>query len=124
KRYSDFEDVKRTLHRSKQAGMMNLLNYHLSDTWSDPQKQRVPAAWLSVVDNLPVLKDSLYNHIYGTLEALGKEQLIPEMVQIGNETNKGILLSPKDDSLNALDWDRNAQLFNIGIKAVRDFEKA
>jgi arabinogalactan endo-1,4-beta-galactosidase len=124
KRYSDFEDVKRTLHRSKDAGMMNLLNYHLSDTWSDPQKQRVPAAWLPVVDNLPVLKDSLYNHIYGTLEALGKENLIPEMVQIGNETNKGILLSPKDDSLNALDWDRNSQLFNIGIKAVRDFEKA
>ncbi len=124
KRYSDFEDVKRTLHRSKEAGMMNLLNYHLSDTWSDPQKQRVPAAWLPIVDNLPILKDSLYNHIYGTLEALGKEQLIPEMVQIGNETNKGILLSPLDDSLNTLDWERNAQLFNIGIKAVRDFEKA
>lgn len=44
------------------------------------------------------------------------------MIQIGNETNKGILLSPEDNMIWTLDWERNAALFNHAIKAVEDFE--
>lgn len=123
-RYSDFEDVKKSIGRAKAEGMAVLLDFHLSDNWADPGKQRVPNAWLPVVNNLPVLKDSLYNYIYNTLDQLHQEGLTPEMVQIGNETNKGILLSPADDSKWTLDWPRNAQLFNSAISAVRAFETA
>ena len=124
-RYSDLADVKRSMTMAKQHGMPVLLNFHLSDNWADPSKQVVPAAWAPVVDDLPVLKDSLYNYIYGTLESLAAEGLTPEMVQIGNETNKGILQSQEDnDSGWKLDWNRNSQLFNRAIEAVRDFEVA
>ncbi|GLR15547.1 glycoside hydrolase family 53 protein [Portibacter lacus] len=122
KRYSDLPDVKKAIKRARDKGMDVLLDFHLSDNWSDPSKQLVPAVWLSVVDNLPVLQDSLYQYIYKTLDELQKEDLLPEMVQIGNETNKGILLSPQDNEGWKLDWDRNAALFNTGIKAVRDFD--
>lgn len=121
-RYSDFEDVKKSIGRAKAAGMDVLLDFHLSDNWADPGKQRVPNAWLPVVNNLPVLKDSLYNYIYNTLDQLYLEGLTPEMVQIGNETNKGILLSPADDAIWTLNWPRNAELFNSAISAVRAFE--
>ena len=122
-RYSDFSDVKRSIQRAKSAGMQVLLDFHLSDNWADPGKQLVPAAWLPVVNNLPVLKDSLYNYISNTLLALDQEDLLPEMVQIGNETNKGILLSPEDNAADwTLDWNRNAQLFNRAIEAVRAVE--
>ena len=69
-RYSDFQDVKKSIQRAKDAGMEVLLDFHLSDNWADPSKQLVPEAWLSVVDDLPVLKDSLYNYIFQTLSIL------------------------------------------------------
>ena len=122
-RYSDLQDVKRSIQRAREQNMKVLLDYHLSDDWADASHQLVPAAWLSVVDNLPLLKDSLYNYISGTLLQLDEEGLLPEMVQIGNETNKGILLSPQDDQSGwVLDWNRNSQLFNTAIQAVRDVE--
>lgn len=124
-RYSDFQDVRKSIMRAKVAGMQVLLDFHLSDNWADPEKQRVPTAWEGVVNDLPLLKDSLYNYISKTLLALDGEGLLPEMVQIGNETNKGILLSPEDDAGGwTLDWNRNSQLFNRAIEAVRDVESA
>ena len=125
KRYSDFQDVRKSIMRAKAAGMQVLLDFHLSDNWADPGKQRVPAAWEGVVNDLSLLKDSLYNYISQTLLALDSEGLLPEMVQIGNETNKGILLSPQDDASGwVLDWNRNSQLFKRAIDAVRDVETA
>lgn len=122
-RYSDLADVKRSIRRAKDAGMAVLLDFHLSDTWSDPGRQILPEAWAPVVNNLPVLKDSLYNYIRQTLLALDADSLLPEMVQIGNETNKGIMQSAAADEAGwALDWPRNAALFNEGIRAVRSVE--
>lgn len=125
RRYSDLADVKMAIARAKAEGMHVLLDFHLSDNWADPSKQVVPTAWASVVDNLPVLKDSLYNYIHLVLSQLDDENLLPEMVQIGNETNRGILLSQQvNDAGWSLDWDRNSQLFNKAIDAVRDIETA
>ncbi len=120
--YSDLADVKLAIARAKDHNLQVLLDFHLSDNWADPSKQLVPEAWLSVVDQVDILKDSLYNYIYGTLESLKDEGLLPEIVQIGNETNKGILLSPEDNKVWTLNWARNAKLFKAGFKAVNDFE--
>ena len=123
-RYSDLSDVKKSIARAKDQNMDVLLDFHLSDNWADPSKQLVPEAWLSVVDNTSILKDSLYNYIYTTLTDLYEDNLLPEMIQIGNETNKGILLSPSDNQTWTLDWSRNAELFNAALDAVEDFETA
>lgn len=119
-RYSDLDDVKKSIRRVKGHGMKVLLNFHLSDNWADPSKQLVPGAWLDVVDETEILKDSLHQYIRNTLMELAAEGLLPEMVQIGNETNRGILLSPKDNETWTLDWPRNIILFNAAIQAVRD----
>src|SRR5688572_10140699 len=122
-RYSDFNDVRLSIMRAKAEGMDVLLDFHLSDTWADPSHQVIPAAWLPVVDNLPALQDSVYNYIYSTLGKLATEGLLPEIVQIGNETNKGILLTQEvNDAGWTLDWDRNSSLFNSAISAVHDIE--
>ncbi len=123
KRYSDFQDVRKSILRAKTAGLAVLLDFHFSDLWADPQRQIVPKAWEPVVGNLPVLKDSLKNYVKSTLLALDSEGLLPEMVQIGNETNRGILLSPAQNAAGwSLDWPRNAALFNAAIQAVREVE--
>lgn len=125
KRYSDLQDVRKSIQRAKAAGMKVLLDFHLSDFWADPNRQLAPAAWWGVTDNLPALKDSVYQYIYSTLLALHTEGLLPEMVQIGNETNRGILLAPAVDAAGwSLDWNRNSQLFKRAIEAVRDVESS
>lgn len=120
KLYSHIPDVTKSISRAKQNGMKVLLDFHLSDNWADPSKQLVPAAWAPVVENTAVLKDSVYNYIYKTLMDLDALGLLPDMVQVGNETNRGIVLSPEDNAKFTLEWPRNAILFNAGLKAVRD----
>jgi arabinogalactan endo-1,4-beta-galactosidase len=123
KRYSDLADVRKSIARAKAAGMRVLLDFHLSDDWADPAKQVVPAAWAPVANNLPALTDSLYNYIFKTLDALDAAGLLPELVQIGNETNRGILLSAQQNATGwSLDWKRNSTLFNAALKAVRAVE--
>lgn len=124
-RYSDYTDVKKSMQRAQAEGMDVLLDFHLSDIWADPSNQVVPAAWSGVVNNLNVLKDSLYNYVHKTLTDLNAAGLLPAMVQIGNETNKGILLSQAvNDAGWSLDWSRNTTLFNSAIQAVRDVEQS
>jgi arabinogalactan endo-1,4-beta-galactosidase len=120
-RYSDFEDVRLSISRAKTLGFAVLLDFHLSDTWADPGHQVVPAAWASVVDDQNLLADSLYNYIYQTLFRLGNEGLLPNIVQIGNETNRGILLSQEtNDQGWSLDWTRNVFLFQAAASAIDD----
>ncbi|WP_235298326.1 glycoside hydrolase family 53 protein [Portibacter marinus] len=123
KRYSDLQDVKKSIQRAKEHDMSVLLDFHLSDEWADPGKQIIPKAWEGVANDLEVLKDSLYNYIYSTLSSLHNDGLLPDMVQVGNETNKGILQTKEDNQEWKLEWPRNAELFNHGIKAVRDIAR-
>jgi arabinogalactan endo-1,4-beta-galactosidase len=119
-RYGDLEDVAVSIARAKAQGMDVLLDFHLSDTWADPGNQVIPAAWAAVVDNQTVLGDSLYNYILATLTALGQQGLLPDIVQIGNETNKGILLSQEtNDSGWTLNWNRNKFLFQKAADAIK-----
>lgn len=121
--YSDLDDVKRAIAKAKAHNMSVLLDFQLSDTWADSKKQVVPKNWVNIVDDTERLKDTLYDYIFQTLLELQTENLLPEMVQIGNETNKEILLPKTTDATWKMNWERNAILFNSAITAVRDFEK-
>jgi arabinogalactan endo-1,4-beta-galactosidase len=115
--YSNFNDVKKTIQRAKGQGMNVLLDFHYSDTWADPGKQQIPADWLSEIDDTEALGNLLYNYTYETLNNLSALNLLPDMVQVGNEINTMIL--QKDEFVSPIDWERNASLINKGIKAVR-----
>jgi arabinogalactan endo-1,4-beta-galactosidase len=120
--YSNFEDVKKSIERAKSEGMKVLLDFHYSDTWADPSKQEIPAAWLNQINNTDALGELLYNYTYSTLETLASENLLPDIVQIGNEIN-GMILQ-QGELVWPIDWNRNATLINRGIKAVRDISIA
>jgi arabinogalactan endo-1,4-beta-galactosidase len=117
KQYSNLADVEKTIQRAKNAGMAVNLDFHYSDRWADPGNQETPAAWQGLALN--VLKDSVYNYTLATLNYLKSKNLTPEMVQIGNETNTGMLF-PVGQVVNN-NWTSLAALLNSGIKAVRDF---
>lgn len=117
--YSTMEDVKRSIARAKAQNFEILLDFHYSDTWTDPGKQQIPAAWLEHIDDTETLGQLLYDYTFNTLVELSEENLTPDIVQVGNEINAMIL---QDGDLEwPIDWERNSTLINKGIKAVRDF---
>ncbi|KAA3702837.1 arabinogalactan endo-1,4-beta-galactosidase [Bacteroides salyersiae] len=120
--YSTLDDAKKSISRAKDLGMYVLLDFHYSDTWTDPQQNYVPAAWLPVVDNLEVLSDSVYCYTYYTLVHLKKSNLLPDWVQIGNEINKNIMVRDTTE-LTPVNLKRNVRLLCAGIKAVRHFNE-
>lgn len=116
--YSNFTDVKKTIRRAKEQGMKVLLDFHYSDTWADPSKQEIPAAWLPQLNNAEALGNLLYNYTHTTLTELVNANLQPDIVQVGNEIN-GMILQ-QGDLQWPINWTRNSSLINKGIKAVRD----
>ncbi|HKO81364.1 MAG TPA: glycosyl hydrolase 53 family protein [Chitinophagaceae bacterium] len=117
KMYYDLAGTEKTIRRAKENGMAVNLDIHYSDRWADPAHQETPAAWV----NLPiaVLKDSVYNYTLHVLNYLKSKDLVPEMVQVGNETNAGMLWPLGKVENN--NWQNFAALLNSGISAVRDF---
>lgn len=121
--YSTFTDAARTIRQSKNNNMKVLLDFHYSDTWADPHKQYIPAAWAHLHDDTRALGEALYEYTYETLLTLSHQQLLPEYVQIGNETNSEILQRESEMQEEHIDWPRNVALLNQGLQAVADFNE-
>lgn len=117
-KYSNLADVEKTIRRAKAAGMQVLLDFHYSDDWADGDHQPIPKAWIGMSPEQTA--KALYDYSYATLTQLDRAGLMPEMVQVGNETNLGIAVG---EHKKPIDWHRNALLFNAGIRAVRDAGK-
>ncbi len=117
-KYSNLADVEKTIRRARAAGMQVLLDFHYSDDWADGDKQLVPAAWAGM--NTEQQAQALYDYTRNILGTLDSQGLMPEMVQVGNETNPELMGGKKDRPIN---WERNATLLNAGIRAVRDAGK-
>ncbi len=115
--YSNYTDVKYAIERAKAEGLKVLLDFHYSDTWADPDKQEIPEAWLADIDNTENLGILLYNYTYNTLDSLAQDNLLPDIVQVGNEINAMIL--QQGELVWPIDWERNSHLINKGIEAVR-----
>jgi arabinogalactan endo-1,4-beta-galactosidase len=122
--YNDLKDVEKSIKLCKEQGLSVLLDLHYSDSWADPEKQEIPGAW-TAIRSLSILKDSVYQYTFKTLKYLDQKGLMPEMVQIGNETNCGMLYSNAPQgfpSLNVCDgsWTQLGEVVNSAIKAVKD----
>ena len=110
-----FCDLAHTLQmakRVKAAGLKLLLDFHYSDYWADPEKQYKPAAWKGL--SFPVLKDSVYRYTRSVVQALKAQGTTPDMVQVGNEVNHGIIW-PEGHVSNL---DSLAQLIKAGTEAT------
>ncbi len=107
-------DVVAKAVRAKAQGMKIMLDFHYSDVWADPGHQTIPAAWTG--ENLSQLVQSVSAHTDSVLTALKANGVTPTWVQVGNETNNGMLWP----NGNATDSMGNfAQLVNAGYNAVK-----
>jgi arabinogalactan endo-1,4-beta-galactosidase len=116
-------DLSYTLDLAKRAKahkMKLLLNFHYSDTWADPQKQYKPAAWA----NMPFdeLKQTVQSYTASVIETFKKENVLPDMVQIGNEITPGMLWPDGrvgGDYENDAQWEKFTSLLKAGVAGVR-----
>ncbi|MEB2774670.1 glycosyl hydrolase 53 family protein [Algoriphagus sp. D3-2-R+10] len=120
KGFCDLEHTIAMAKRIKRAGMEFTLDFHYSDTWADPDKQFKPSAWEGVSGK--ALEDSVYRYTKDVLLALDEQNVAPDLVQIGNEINHGMIWPEGKvmDYATESDWGQLMGLYKSGQKAVRE----
>ena len=104
--------------RVKQQQLKLLVDFHYADSWADPGQQPKPAAWQDL--DFAGLKKALYDHTFAVCNSLKEQGTPPDMVQIGNEINHGILWPDGHTD----QWEQLAELLKAGCRAVKDSSPA
>lgn len=112
--WNNITDVVAKAKRAKAAGFDIMIDFHYSDTWADPANQTKPAAWSSYT--FDQLMSNVYWHTYNSLTTLKNAGITPKWVQVGNETNNGMLWPEGKASVNMKNF---AWLINSGYDAVK-----
>lgn len=107
-------DVLAKALRAKAQGMRILVDFHYSDSWADPGKQTKPAAWAGL--KIQQLDSAVSAHTTDVLTTLKTNNIVPEWVQVGNETNDGMLWEEGRASTSMANF---ASLINAGYAAVK-----
>ncbi len=107
------DEVVAMAQRAQKMDFRIMIDFHYSDSWADPGKQKKPAAWAS--HTFDQLKDDVATHTTDVLTALRNEGVTPEWVEVGNEITNGMLWPDgKPDNGSHL-----AELITAGSKAVK-----
>ena len=93
-------------------GMKLLANFHYSDFWADPGKQKAPKAWEG--KSLEEKETLLYNYTYESMQKFKEAGVDVGIVQVGNETNNGIA-----GESNAENMEKFSKLVTQGTRAVK-----
>ncbi len=116
--HSSLAEVENFAQTIKAAGINWWLNIHYSDTWADPANQTIPAAWQALPFN--ILLDSVYNYTYRVMNGLKIKNILPAIVQIGNETNSGMLWNfGRVGGTFDVNWPQYAALVKKSVDAVK-----
>jgi arabinogalactan endo-1,4-beta-galactosidase len=99
--------------RAQKWGMRVMIDFHYSDTWADPGKQKKPAAWTN--NDFPHLLTDVYKYTLEVMNTIKAAGVTPEWVEVGNEITNGMLW-PDGSTSN---WSQLAQLINKGYEAVK-----
>lgn len=98
---------------AKKLGFRILLDFHYSDTWADPGKQFTPKAWTGLSHDQ--LVKAVFAYTRDTIAAFRSADVLPDMVQVGNEIIQGMLWP---DGRLPENWDNLASLIKAGIAGV------
>lgn len=112
------EYVKALGKRIKDAKLTFLLDFHYSDTWTDPGKHATPSAWTS--SDPDVLATTLSNYTKECLQQLNDAGATPDFIQTGNEITTGMLWPTGEISKGGETWDNLGKYLKSAIAACRD----
>ena len=97
----DLEYVKALGKSIKDAGFSFMLDFHYSDTWTDPGNHKTPSAWSSMT--VEQLTKQMYDYTKECLTELQKAGAEPDFIQTGNEITTGMLWNTGKVNANGTD---------------------
>lgn len=123
--------------RVKDAGLYLLLDFHLSDYWTDPAVQLIPSFWQSASDSTQMCS-YIKEHITSVLNLMKQNDVKPDYVQVGNEIDKGLLTGTsvtvssvgktETEASSAIAGPYTSENFKLYLKAgssaVREFDSS
>lgn len=92
------------------AGLPVMIDFHYSDFWADPSKQKAPKKWAHMM--YEDKKQALRDFTVESMNTLLNEGVNVTMVQLGNEINFGMA--------GETDRSRINELISLGSEAVRE----
>ena len=119
--WCDKADVIVKAKRAHEQGLDLMIDFHYSDFFADPDRQDTPLEWKDY--DLEQLKTAVADHTKDVLQALKDEGIEPKWVQVGNETNGGMMWEN-----GQIDWNKSGKaryanyvsLSNAGYDAVKE----
>ena len=105
---NDLAKAKKIGKWATDAGMKVLIDFHYSDFWADPGKQKAPKAWAGYTIDQKVTAVSDYTT--ASITELLDAGVDVGMVQVGNETNNGVC--------GESTWENMCRIFDAGADAV------
>ena len=112
--WNNTKDLVVKAKRAKDLGMRLMVDFHYSDDWADPGKQYKPKAWAALT--IDQLKTTLSAYTKGVMDTLKLNGITPDWVQVGNETNDGMLWEEGRASKSMANF---AGLIKSGYDAVK-----
>ena len=118
--WCDIDDMVTKAQLADAEGLDVMVCIHFSDHWADPGQQTKPQNW----DNftVPQLDTAVANHTTAILNALNAVNITPKWVQIGNETNDGMLWPEGRASTGG--FANYADFVNAGANTVKTFDSS
>ena len=118
-------DALRIAGEARERGMAIELTLHYSDYWTNGERQNVPHEWSDQLKGLTgeaaiaKLEELTYAYTKSVMEDFKEDDLTPEFISLGNETQGGMLYPyAKLDTPEG--WQNYARLVNAGARAVRE----
>lgn len=87
--YCGMADVLAKAKRISSAGLDLMIDFHYSDSWTDPGQQTVPKEWEG--EDAAQLAASITDFTTASLQTLKDNGIAVKWVQVGNETGNGLL---------------------------------
>lgn len=116
------DDVLKKAERAHQQGLDVMIDFHYSDFFADPGRQEKPKDWSDYTT--AQLKTAIADHTKEILTALKEKGIEPKWVQVGNETNNGMIFDSgkiewktKTGSARYTDY---VAMSNAGYDAVKE----
>jgi arabinogalactan endo-1,4-beta-galactosidase len=142
--YERLETISNQMLAAKNAGLKILLVLHYSDDYAGSNHQLYPRQWTTYLEEVNNPELLVYNYTQQVLDAFELEGMLPDYIQIGNETRSNLLLSERENQIaipqllfdlgleaspqnmnfglsGEVYWSRTTAVLNAGFKAVKDF---
>ncbi len=111
--HNDIDTAVQIAKRAAKYDLPLLVDFHYSDFWADPNKQKAPRVWQEM--DIDQKQKAVHDFTKDCLKKLVASGAAIGMIQVGNETTTGMA--------GEKNWMKVCKLMNAGASAAREVSK-